>query len=263
MWALGDYHRFAKELVWEIGPVVVEACGIGPGQRVLDVAAGTGNVAIRAAEAGATVVASDITPEHFAAGRREASDARRRARMGAGRRAGAPVRRRRVRRRDLVVRRDLRARTTRRWRTSWCACAVPAARSGWPTSRRRVSRPTSSASSRRTRRRRRRERSRRCSGAARSTCASCSATASNRSELTRAEYVERAAEPARLLASSSSRRSGRRSRPSRAWRTSRSAPRRWTASSWNSPSGRTAARPDGPAEYVYEYLLVVARKRER
>ncbi len=74
MWALGDYHRFAKELVWEIGPVVVEACGIGPGQRVLDVAAGTGNVAIRAAEAGATVVASDITPEHFAAGRREASE---------------------------------------------------------------------------------------------------------------------------------------------------------------------------------------------
>ena len=74
MWALGDYHRFAKELVWEIGPVVVEACGIGPGQRVLDVAAGTGNVAIRAAEAGAAVVASDITPEHFAAGRAEASD---------------------------------------------------------------------------------------------------------------------------------------------------------------------------------------------
>ena len=74
MWALGDYHRFAKELVWEVGPVVVEACGIGPGQRVLDVAAGTGNVAIRAAEAGAAVVASDITPEHFAAGRAEASD---------------------------------------------------------------------------------------------------------------------------------------------------------------------------------------------
>ncbi len=73
MWELGDYHRFAKELVWEIGPVVVEACAIGPGQRVLDVAAGTGNVAIRAAEAGASVVASDITPEHFDAGRREAA----------------------------------------------------------------------------------------------------------------------------------------------------------------------------------------------
>jgi SAM-dependent methyltransferase len=40
---------------------------------VLDVAAGTGNVAIRAAEAGADVVASDLTPENFDAGRREAS----------------------------------------------------------------------------------------------------------------------------------------------------------------------------------------------
>jgi 2-polyprenyl-6-hydroxyphenyl methylase/3-demethylubiquinone-9 3-methyltransferase len=39
---------------------------------VLDVAAGTGNVAIRAAEAGAHVVASDLTPENFDAGRREA-----------------------------------------------------------------------------------------------------------------------------------------------------------------------------------------------
>ncbi len=74
MWALGDYHRFAKATVWEVGPVLVEACGIGPGQRVLDVAAGTGNVAIRAAEAGAEVVASDLTPENFAAGRKEARE---------------------------------------------------------------------------------------------------------------------------------------------------------------------------------------------
>ena len=42
MWALGDYHRFATETVWEIGPVLVEACGISAGQRVLDVATGTG-----------------------------------------------------------------------------------------------------------------------------------------------------------------------------------------------------------------------------
>jgi ubiquinone/menaquinone biosynthesis C-methylase UbiE len=72
MWALGDYHRFATQTVWGLGPVLVEACGIGAGQRVLDVAAGSGNVAIRAAEAGADVVASDITPENFAAGRAEA-----------------------------------------------------------------------------------------------------------------------------------------------------------------------------------------------
>jgi ubiquinone/menaquinone biosynthesis C-methylase UbiE len=72
MWALGDYHRFATELMWELGPVLVGACGICAGQRVLDVAAGSGNVGIRAAEAGAQVVASDLTPENFEAGRREA-----------------------------------------------------------------------------------------------------------------------------------------------------------------------------------------------
>ena len=71
-WALGDYHRFAKETVWELGPMLVQACGIGPGQRVLDVAAGTGNTAIRAAEAGGRVVASDITTENFDAGMKEA-----------------------------------------------------------------------------------------------------------------------------------------------------------------------------------------------
>jgi SAM-dependent methyltransferase len=73
-WSRGDYHRFAKALVWELGPVLVEACSISPGQQVLDVACGTGNVAIRAAEAGASVVASDIAPQHFDAGRREARE---------------------------------------------------------------------------------------------------------------------------------------------------------------------------------------------
>jgi ubiquinone/menaquinone biosynthesis C-methylase UbiE len=72
MWALGDYHQFATATVWGLGPVLVDACGIAAGHRVLDVAAGTGNVAIRAAKTGATVVASDLTPEHFDAGRRAA-----------------------------------------------------------------------------------------------------------------------------------------------------------------------------------------------
>ena len=72
MWAAGDYHRFATETVWGLGPRLVEATGITAGQHVLDVACGTGNVAIRAAEAGARVIASDLTPEHFKAGREEA-----------------------------------------------------------------------------------------------------------------------------------------------------------------------------------------------
>jgi SAM-dependent methyltransferase len=72
MWAAGDYHRFATETVWELGPRLVEAAGITAGQHVLDVACGTGNVALRAAEAGGRIVASDLTPEHFDAGREEA-----------------------------------------------------------------------------------------------------------------------------------------------------------------------------------------------
>jgi ubiquinone/menaquinone biosynthesis C-methylase UbiE len=73
VWALGDYHRFATATVWPLGALLVRACGIGPGDRVLDVAAGTGNTALRAAEAGASVVASDVTPQNFDAGRREAA----------------------------------------------------------------------------------------------------------------------------------------------------------------------------------------------
>jgi 2-polyprenyl-3-methyl-5-hydroxy-6-metoxy-1,4-benzoquinol methylase len=41
--------------------------------RVLDVAAGSGNAAIPAARAGGSVVASDLTPELLEAGRREAA----------------------------------------------------------------------------------------------------------------------------------------------------------------------------------------------
>ena len=49
MWAMGDYDWFARATVWDLGPVLVDACRISAGHRVLDVAAGTGNVAIRAA----------------------------------------------------------------------------------------------------------------------------------------------------------------------------------------------------------------------
>ena len=72
MWALGDYPAVATDLVASLGPVLVGACEIRPGDRVLDVAAGTGNAAIPAARAGASVVASDLTPELLEAGRRHA-----------------------------------------------------------------------------------------------------------------------------------------------------------------------------------------------
>lgn len=75
VWGLGDYHEVAVVTIPQFGPELVEACGIGPGQRVLDVAAGAGNVAIPAAKAGAEVIASDLTPELFEAGRRDAAAA--------------------------------------------------------------------------------------------------------------------------------------------------------------------------------------------
>jgi ubiquinone/menaquinone biosynthesis C-methylase UbiE len=74
MWAMGDYPALASELVLDLGAILVDACGIRPRQRVLDVAAGSGNAAIPAAMMGADVVASDLTPELFDAGRRQAAD---------------------------------------------------------------------------------------------------------------------------------------------------------------------------------------------
>jgi SAM-dependent methyltransferase len=63
LWALGDYTTVATELVSPLGPVLVQASEIGAGDRVLDVAAGSGNVAIPAALIGANVTASDLVPE--------------------------------------------------------------------------------------------------------------------------------------------------------------------------------------------------------
>lgn len=74
LWASGDYAAVAAELIPELGPELVRAAGITAGDRVLDVAAGSGNAAIPAAEAGATVTASDLTPELFDAGRRIAAE---------------------------------------------------------------------------------------------------------------------------------------------------------------------------------------------
>src|SRR6478752_8917237 len=73
MWASGDYPSMVETFLLPLGPVLVDACGIGPGQRVLDVAAGTGNASIPAAKTGADVVASDLTPELFDAGRARAA----------------------------------------------------------------------------------------------------------------------------------------------------------------------------------------------
>jgi SAM-dependent methyltransferase len=72
VWSLGDYPTIARDILAPLGPELVAACGVGPGMRVLDVGAGTGNAAIPAALAGAEVVALDPSPELVAIGRDEA-----------------------------------------------------------------------------------------------------------------------------------------------------------------------------------------------
>lgn len=72
MWASGDYPSMVETFLLPLGPRLVEACGIQAGMRVLDVAAGTGNASIPAAQTGAEVTASDLTPELLDAGRQRA-----------------------------------------------------------------------------------------------------------------------------------------------------------------------------------------------
>jgi ubiquinone/menaquinone biosynthesis C-methylase UbiE len=74
-WAAGDFPAIAERTLWEVGPRIVRAVGVEPGEAVLDVACGTGNAALRAAQAGGRVVGVDLTPELFDAGRRLAADA--------------------------------------------------------------------------------------------------------------------------------------------------------------------------------------------
>lgn len=69
MWALGDYPLVADTMIPNLGAVLVDACGISAGDRVLDVGAGPGNAALPAARLDADVVASDLTPELLATGR--------------------------------------------------------------------------------------------------------------------------------------------------------------------------------------------------
>ena len=73
-WASGDYDTIAQPL-WPAGAHVVQATRVGPGDTVLDVACGTGNVAVQAAQAGAEVTALDLTPELFDAARARAQAA--------------------------------------------------------------------------------------------------------------------------------------------------------------------------------------------
>jgi SAM-dependent methyltransferase len=73
-WSAGDWPELAK-FVAGVGRRTVERAGVTAGQKVLDVGAGNGNVAIPAAQAGARVIALDPTPELFESGRARAAEA--------------------------------------------------------------------------------------------------------------------------------------------------------------------------------------------
>ena len=260
MWALGDYHAFREgRPSGSSGRCSSRRAGSHPVQRVLDVAAGTGNVAIRAAAAGADVVASDLTPENFEAGRARGARAGSGARVGRGRRRGAALSRRRVRRRHLVVRRDVRSRSPEGGRRA--AARLPARRHDRHAQlhARRAGGRASSTPWRATRRRLRRAPCRRSCGGARSTCGSCSATGSALAR-TDPQGVRRAGgAPARVRrALQDDLRAG--DRPLRLPRRPAEARCRARQRVPRVRHARERGAPEGPAEYRYEYLLVVARK---
>ena len=71
MWSLGDFARAGAEQVL-VGELLCRAIDIHPGQRVLDVAAGSGNAALAAARRGARVTATDFVPRLLQAAARRA-----------------------------------------------------------------------------------------------------------------------------------------------------------------------------------------------
>src|SRR3954464_5138470 len=64
---MGDYAPIA-DILRPAAQDLLDACAISAGQEVLDVAAGTGNLALLAAEEGADVTACDIAPRQVELG---------------------------------------------------------------------------------------------------------------------------------------------------------------------------------------------------
>jgi SAM-dependent methyltransferase len=89
-WGLGSYRRIAQELL-PAAASAVEAAGVLPGERVLDVGCGTGNAALLAAERGARVTGVDPTPSLLALAVADAEDRGVEATFVAGDAGGLPV----------------------------------------------------------------------------------------------------------------------------------------------------------------------------
>ena len=73
-WEAGDYAAVAEQIDHVPPRDLLDRADIRPGQAVIDVATGTGNIALRAAAAGAHVVGLDLAPALFATARRRAAE---------------------------------------------------------------------------------------------------------------------------------------------------------------------------------------------
>lgn len=73
VWASGDYDRIAQS-IQAVADHVVRSARIRAGERVLDIACGTGNTALMARARGASVTGLDLTPELLAVARKRADD---------------------------------------------------------------------------------------------------------------------------------------------------------------------------------------------
>src|SRR5690242_4725054 len=62
MWTAGDYPEVSRRIA-SVAELLVERIGAGTGLDWLDVATGSGNVALPAARAGASVTGLDLTPK--------------------------------------------------------------------------------------------------------------------------------------------------------------------------------------------------------
>jgi SAM-dependent methyltransferase len=73
MWTSGDWPEVAKT-IQSVADELVDKLAIGKGQDVLDNGTGSGNAALAAAQRGAKVTGSDISPEFFDAARARAKE---------------------------------------------------------------------------------------------------------------------------------------------------------------------------------------------
>lgn len=74
-WGEGDYELTAR-ILEPVSNEVIDAAGIAPGQRVLDVGCGTGNAALAAARRGASVLGVDPAARLLEVAQKRASDER-------------------------------------------------------------------------------------------------------------------------------------------------------------------------------------------